>query len=198
MFECQLDVCTKLRTHGYDTYCQTHLYSLSKHGTLQHTCISCKLEFYWNADKKHLGSVYCDTCLQIFTDYTQYIPKEAKDVRSILVHGLSLPRYVEMLVAQNFRCALCKLVEMTSHRRTNGGKRLCIDHDHKCCPGAYSCGRCVRGLLCDFCNLVVGRFERDPALFDNVTTYLGGGDALCDTSASTPTVLSVTEMAMDL
>lgn len=25
---------------------------------------------------------------------------------------------------------------------------LCIDHDHDCCPGKYTCGKCVRGVLC--------------------------------------------------
>jgi hypothetical protein len=39
-------------------------------------------------------------------------------------------------------------------------KRLHVDHDHKCCgPNQASCGACVRGILCDSCNMAVGKYE---------------------------------------
>jgi hypothetical protein len=34
-----------------------------------------------------------------------------------------------------------------------------VDHDHRCCPGDYSCGRCVRGLTHEACNRRLGQVE---------------------------------------
>jgi hypothetical protein len=39
-----------------------------------------------------------------------------------------------------------------------------VDHDHDCCPGIESCGQCVRGILCNRCNLVMGHLKEDPKL----------------------------------
>ena len=39
-----------------------------------------------------------------------------------------------------------------------------VDHDHGCCAGPTSCGKCVRGLLCARCNFVLGLLEESPAL----------------------------------
>jgi hypothetical protein len=35
-----------------------------------------------------------------------------------------------------------------------------VDHDHACCAGPNSCGKCVRGFLCRQCNReVLGRYN---------------------------------------
>jgi len=51
----------------------------------------------------------------------------------------------------NRRCMLCK--------RFMDARRVCVDHDHQCCPGSYSCGGCVRGFVCSGCNNAVGHVE---------------------------------------
>ena len=72
-------------------------------------------------------------------------------------HGLTLDNYNEILEFQRFCCALC----------VGQPEKLQIDHCHKCCPtgkfgvstGARSCGRCIRGLVCRGCNLMLGGYE---------------------------------------
>lgn len=50
--------------------------------------------------------------------------------------------------------------------------QLCIDHDHKCCPGSRSCGKCVRGALCRRCNVALGLFDEDIDRLMGAAQYL--------------------------
>ena len=42
--------------------------------------------------------------------------------------------------------------------------RMVVDHDHECCPGHYGCRSCIRGTLCNDCNLSVRGFDRAKRL----------------------------------
>ena len=44
-----------------------------------------------------------------------------------------------------------------------------VDHDHSCCSGVRSCGKCVRGLLCSSCNSKLGWLECNRS---KVNSYL--------------------------
>lgn len=50
-----------------------------------------------------------------------------------------------------------------------------VDHDHACCKGNTSCGRCVRSILHRRCNTVLGWYHDDPQVFANLATYLIDG-----------------------
>ena len=36
---------------------------------------------------------------------------------------------------------------------------LHVDHDHKCCTGYTTCGKCVRGIVCHKCNAAIDKME---------------------------------------
>jgi hypothetical protein len=40
-------------------------------------------------------------------------------------------------------------------------ENLCVDHDHRCCPGKFSCGKCICGVLCDRHNRAEGMLQSD-------------------------------------
>jgi Recombination endonuclease VII len=91
-------------------------------------------------------------------------------------YRLSLERYREILAAQDGKCAICG-TDGPSDIRTG---RFHVDHDHACCPGKESCGKCIRGLLCHFCNTALGNFKDDPDNLLAALSYLlshgkGGG-----------------------
>lgn len=77
-------------------------------------------------------------------------------------YGLTLDLYIEMAQVQNGVCKICK--------RTNGKKRLCVDHDHKS-------GK-TRSLLCDKCNTALGLVNEEPttlyAMLDYIKEHKGG------------------------
>lgn len=47
-----------------------------------------------------------------------------------------------------------------------------VDHDHDCCPGTRSCGKCVRGYVHSNCNVALGYFNNDPDICQAAVDYL--------------------------
>jgi hypothetical protein len=71
--------------------------------------------------------------------------------------------YERRLVEQEGQCAIC-------HTPTPGAghKRFSIDHDHNHLgPGIK-----IRSLLCNHCNLLLGKYRDDPAQFRAFVDYL--------------------------
>jgi Recombination endonuclease VII len=72
-------------------------------------------------------------------------------------NGLTSEEYDALLAVQGGVCAICGS-SGTEERR------LCIDHDH-------TSGK-VRSLLCDECNIGLGKFMDDPDLLQAAINYL--------------------------
>lgn len=47
-----------------------------------------------------------------------------------------------------------------------------VDHDHSCCAGRFTCGACVRGILCRACNSALGMLREDPERALSAAAYL--------------------------
>jgi hypothetical protein len=73
--------------------------------------------------------------------------------------------FLEMLEAQDGKCRICA-VELNSR------SGQCIDHDHRHCPGNFSCGECIRGILCKSCNTLLGFAKDDVARLQAAIDYL--------------------------
>jgi hypothetical protein len=80
--------------------------------------------------------------------------------------GITEAEVAALLTAQRGRCAICKSLEPT------GSGDWHIDHDHTCCPGKRSCGKCVRGLLCSRCNVGIGCLQDDPKVIAAALRYI--------------------------
>lgn len=79
------------------------------------------------------------------------------------LYNMTPEDYADMLEAQGGVCAICS---------EPSDKNLHVDHDHACCPGRKSCGKCVRGLLCGSCNNMLGKIERKPEILNRASRYL--------------------------
>jgi len=78
--------------------------------------------------------------------------------------GLTQEQFEKMMQDQNGKCLLCDV--------NLNNVQFNIDHDHKCCEGRYSCGKCVRGILCGMCNRGLGHFKDNIQTLEKAIKYL--------------------------
>jgi len=79
-------------------------------------------------------------------------------------YGVSVEEYNELLKKQGGVCAICNEVPLKG--------KFHIDHDHQCCAGVGSCGKCIRGLLCNRCNWMLGNSGDSVLRLKNGIKYL--------------------------
>lgn len=144
---------------------------------------------YRSLKAKHepLGEMPCYKCLEVypmsdFRSYSNYCPEcrfahnkkhynaeKARDSNRKLrfrSHGISEEIFEIILDQQYGICAICG-------RHPDVGVEVnAIDHDHRCCPGKFSCGGCIRGILCCLCNTALGMFGDSPETVRSAADYL--------------------------
>lgn len=90
-------------------------------------------------------------------------PRRQRDIQVRSLYHISLTELEAMKEAQGHACALCG----------NESRILVIDHDHTCCTGkSNSCGKCIRGLICQQCNTALGMMGDDPELMRKAAAYV--------------------------
>lgn len=80
-------------------------------------------------------------------------------------YGLTPKDGATIYESQGGACAICRSAKLIDD--------LHIDHDHGCCPTSRNgCGACVRGLLCQPCNIGLGYMRDDPQRLLAAANYL--------------------------
>jgi len=96
-------------------------------------------------------------------------PKNKENQKGRLLlqrRNMTIDEYNERLESQNFKCAICGVDQ------GDISDALAVDHDHSCCDGEKSCGKCTRGLLCNKCNTSIGGFNDSVELLVKAVGYL--------------------------
>lgn len=138
------------KTYRYFGYCQMHARRKAKGTDMDRPMQrprkheGCLIS---GCDRKHDANGYCGT------------------------HGYTIRRFnltedqVSRLYSEDATCDICGGVQLN-------GRALAVDHDHSCCPGKRSCGKCVRGFLCSACNTSIGHMEDDIDRLRSAIEYL--------------------------
>lgn len=134
MSECSIEECPN--PSDSRGWCKTHYARWRRHGDplarrYTKTCRVCGASY----DQHAHGGVCSNACQARYHRAQRY--------------GMTVEELAAFEEAHHHRCDICGESE----------KKLDIDHDHGCCPGLTSCGKCVRGLLCRSCN---NKIERQP------------------------------------
>jgi Recombination endonuclease VII len=149
-------------------------------------CNRCGLEkelssFRLNRARKDGVSTYCSPCEREYQKTRYHNPEKHKQIKMDRIiylqnrrdssrkwylrttYNISSEQYLEMLQKNNDSCWICN--EKKDYW-------LHVDHDHSCCPGSKSCGKCVRGLLCHNCNSMLGHSKDSSDILRKAASYL--------------------------
>ena|ERR1035437_396848 len=120
----------------------------------RHKCRTCWNEYMKEYYKKNPSK---------YNDQKKYVKvNDAFRHHSYNRHGLTETEFLTMYNRFDGKCWSCKDSDIT-----------CIDHDHKCCNHRNSsCGKCIRGLLCNGCNTALGMLRDSTERIESLLEYL--------------------------
>ena len=109
----------------------------------------------------------CEPCREASRVYqrnkrSQKVDSLGYDPRRFSRHKITKEHYEMLMSKYNGKCWICK-----------ESSAVAIDHDHNCCNDTRSsCGKCVRGVLCNNCNTAIGLFKDNKSYIVAALEYL--------------------------
>lgn len=160
------------RPEGWQPVHVTRHVQLSCDGS-QHICTKCQKlkkveDFPLNSETPCGYDPRCKQCrhesrvLRREVNHNDILVRERTSWR-LARYGITYQQYLDILASQGNKCFLCREIEVGKDVKV-----LCVDHDHRCCSGPRSCGKCVRSLLCAGCNKMLGYVEARISLVDKL------------------------------
>lgn len=161
--------------YGHDRLCKSCRNGYNLKMSRTQGSKSCTVD---DCDKRHYAKGYCrvhydrvrltgqtDSMLEIIganQEKKVYRNVNGKQVYSYSYSLKSRLKYKYNLTVEQWNdlskdgCNVCG-----SKQELDTDRNLHVDHDHACCPGKSSCGKCVRGAVCNKCNTAIGRYEKN-------------------------------------
>jgi hypothetical protein len=133
-------------------------------GPYGHSHVPCTVCGIDHLNAMHRAYPVCDPCWDVF-------PQPL--VRALVKHHAS-PEFVRRC-ALDPSCWACQedvLIKIKVPRKGTYRYNFALDHDHSCCPGPFSCGQCLRGLLCQRCNTGLGFLQDDLTIILGMAKYV--------------------------
>lgn len=124
----------------------------NKNGRPSYRCKECHNAWY--------KEYYAKNNRKIKKNVKKYKDRVGKIALRAAKYGLTQEELEALIEKFNGKCWICKKENWYA-----------VDHDHNCCE-VGSCGKCVRGVLCHQCNIVLGHAKDDPDLLQNASNYI--------------------------
>lgn len=133
--------------------------------------------------KRNQWKVVCEACLPAHKQGIADRKREAIKARYAADPSRYLRRRIQIRLERGGltmdwydqragRCGICGTTEPGGQ----GGWH--IDHDHRCCNDdkslPFGCAKCIRGILCNQCNIGLGYFKDDPDILRAALAWVEG------------------------
>lgn len=107
-----------------------------------------------------------ETHPEYVSEYGKVNPDKMSNAQKKSRYGMTREEVLLLAMEQDNRCWICR-------KEFENFSSMMTDHDHLCCPShRKTCGKCIRGLLCNSCNIGLGAFKDNLLFLSNAIKYL--------------------------